>query len=394
MVNGFRVKRFGMKKILYLITSSEYGGAQKYVFDLAVNLPPEYQAMVAAGSGDGELFSRLTDYPKVKTIKIFNLKRLPGPFAVWKCLKEIIKLLSQEKPDILHLNSTVAGCLGSWSAKIYKKRTKSDLKVIYTVHGWVFLEPGFLKSQIYFLAEKISSKWKDLFIVLSEKDRSIGLAKKIASPKKIIKIYNGIDVSALKILPKEKAREILPDSFRQPNQAMIGVIANLYATKGLDFLIKAIALIKKNGQTLNTKYQIIGDGPERKNLERLIAKLNLSDCVFLAGRIPEASKYLTAFDIFVLPSIKEGMPFVILEAMAAEVPIIATKVGAIPEMIENNVSGILVEPKNPTVLAKAIEEFLSNPAKQKNLAENARHNLEKFSLKSMLSQTYLLYSQK
>jgi len=397
-----------MKKILYLITSSEFGGAQKYVFDLAVNLPPaQYRAVVAAGwaegavsAAGGALFSRLADFPNIKTVKIFNLKRLPRPLAAWRCLKEILKLLNQENPTVLHLNSTVAGCLGSLAAKIYKKKTKATLKVIYTVHGWVFLEPGFIKSRIYFLAEKISAKWKDLFIVLSERDLQVGIRKKIAPQSKFIKIYNGLNEEALHFLPPEEAKKILPDDCRKNNIPIIGTIANFYPTKGLPFLIEAARILVKikpspnlsrSAQIRRWFFVIIGDGPKRKNLEKQIAQANLKENIFLAGRISSGARYLKAFDIFVLPSVKEGLPWVILEAMAAEVPIIATNVGGVPELIENEKSGLLVEPKNPTALAGAIEDLLNNPTQQKSLAHEAKQRITKFSLSQMLSQTYSLY---
>lgn len=381
-----------MKKIFYLITSSEYGGAQKYLRDLAVNLPSaEYQAIIAAGGGDDELFKQLADFSAIKIIKIPSLQRLPNIHNARKCLKEIVQLLLREKPDILHLNSSMAGFLGSWAGQIYKKKTKATLKIIYTVHGWVFLEPGFLKSRLYFLAEKLSVKWKNIFIVLSEHDRQIGLSKKITSPEKIVKIYNGLNPRTIDFLTKERAREqILPPAYRDVAKPLIGAIANFYGTKGLPYLIKAASLLRQQKQ--NFFLVIIGDGPERKKLESLITRLKLSDCVFLAGRIPQAAQYLTAFDIFVLPSVKEGFPFVILEAMAAGAPIVATKVGGIPEIIENEKSGLLIKPKNPMALANAIKNFLNNPKQQKSLAENAKQQVEEFSLSRMIEQTYQLYN--
>ena len=379
-----------MKKILYLITSSEYGGAQKYVFDLAVNLPEaKYQATVAAGSGDGELFKRLAGFPLVKAIKLSNLKRLPGPLAAKRCLKEILELLTKEQPDILHLNSSMAGCLGSWAAKVYKKNTKANLKVVYTVHGWVFLEPSFLKPRIYFLAEKITARWKDVFIVLSERDLQIGLKRKISRENKFVKIYNGLNDEAPCFLTKETARKILPAEFQKNNLPIIGTIANFYPTKGLQYLIEAARLLKEKNKNIN--FIIFGDGPEKKKLEKQIAESNLEKNIFLAGRIPSAARYLTAFDIFILPSVKEGLPYAILEAMAAELPIVATGVGGIPELIENNKSGLLVEPKNPVALASAIEGLLADPNQQKNLAREAKQRIKKFSLAKMLNQIYSLY---
>jgi len=403
--------------MVYLITSSEFGGAQKYVFDLATNLnPQENKIVVAVGShGDGEFLKKLAAFPYIKTVQLKNLKRLPNPLTAKKCLKEITTLLRQEKPDVLHLNSTTAGCLGSLAAKIYKKKTGARLRVIYTVHGWAFLEPGFIKSKIYLLAEKLTAPYKDLFIVLSETDRQVALKKYLVPAEKIKKIYNGLNPNSLQFLPVEQAKKILPSGWQKNNKPVIATIANFYKTKGLKFLIKAIALIKNNsqpqqlddnplsfippffpqsgkgGQIGDCQLLIIGDGPERKKLERLIANLNLKEQVFLAGRIPQASQYLKAFNIFVLPSVKEGMPFAILEAMAADLPIIATRVGGLPEIIENNVSGILVEPKNPLALAKAIKDLLNDPAKQKNLAIQAKQQVLKFSLSQMLKQTFALY---
>lgn len=374
-----------MKKILYLITQSEFGGAQKYVFDLATNLPPyQFAAVVAAGEqGDGELFERLADFLRVKTIKLKRLKRLPSIFNAFSALKEIEKMLLAEKPDALHLNSTTAGVLGSWAAQRYKKKTDLALKVIYTAHGWAFLEPGFLKQKIYLLAEKITAKHKDIFIVLSEKDKQAALKYKIASQEKIKKIYNGIDQNSLRFLKKSEAQKAIGLS------PVLGVIANLYATKGLNYLVEAVHLLKRKND--NITLAIVGEGQERKKLEQQIAKYGLKENVWLLGRLPNVSQYLKTFDIFVLASVKEGFPFVILEAMSAGLPIIATTVGAIPEILENEKSALLVEPKNPQALAQAITKLLDNPEKQKNLAQSAKQKAENFSLRKTLSQTYSLY---
>jgi len=211
----------------------------------------------------------------------------------------------------------------------------------------------------------------------------MALKYKIAPLKKIIKIYNGINPVDLNFLEKQEARKILGVS------PALGNIANFYKTKGLGYLIEAMYILQQQGKDIGLV--IIGDGPERKSLEKQIAKYNLEKNVFLLGKKTKASRYLKAFDIFVLPSVKEGFPFVILEAMSAEIPIIATTVGAIPEILENEKSGILVPPKNSKALVGAIIELLDSPQKQKNLAENAKQKLANFSLSQTLSQTYSLY---
>ena len=131
---------------------------------------------------------------------------------------------------------------------------------------------------------------------------------------------------------------------------------------------------------------------ERKKLEELIKKHNLENNFFLVGAIADACKYLKAFNVFVLPSVKEGFPWVILEAMAAEVPIVATKVGAIPEVIENNKNGILVEPRDSKAIAESIERLLKNRSLGDELAKAGRKTvMEKFSLEKMINEIEKLF---
>ncbi len=112
----------------------------------------------------------------------------------------------------------------------------------------------------------------------------------------------------------------------------------------------------------------------------------------MPGQIPDAAKYLKAFDIFVLPSVKEGLPYAILEAMAAGLPIVATKVGGIPEMITDGESGLLVPPKNPEALATAIEKLIAAPELRARLGQNAAAVADaKFSLQEMLQKTRQIY---
>jgi len=331
-----------MKKILYLVTKSEIGGAQKYALQLASNLK-DYKVLVAAGKENGELFN------KIPSISLKYLKRLPDPFTAFLAILEIRRILKKESPDILHLNSTTAGFLGSLASVGLK------LKVIYTVHGWAFLEPGF-KSKLYFLLEKLSSPLKDKFIVLSDFDKKQGL--RITKKKKIVKIYNGLE--KLSFLSREQARKAL--NLHQ-KEKIVGCVANFYKTKGLKYLVKA---------NLKEKIVLIGDGPERKSLKK--------DNVILLGRKKDAYKYLKAFDVFCLPSVKEGFPFVILEALQAQVPIAATKVGALPEILEEK---FLVKSESPEALKEKIEYLLKT--------KEAPKAKQDFSLEKTLKQTKNLY---
>jgi len=147
-----------------------------------------------------------------------------------------------------------------------------------------------------------------------------------------------------------------------------------------------------------SRFIIIGDGGERKNLESLIKKYNLENNFILAGQIDEASKLLPAFDIYVCSSVKEGLPYSILEAMAAGLPIITTSAGGIPEIIENpstnsgQATGLLVKPAKALALAEKIKTLLNNKTLAERLGQNAKEKVNKdFSLEKMIAETKKVY---
>ncbi|MBI2042637.1 MAG: glycosyltransferase [Candidatus Nealsonbacteria bacterium] len=372
----------GVKRVLFLVTQSEMGGAQRYIFELARGLDKQkYEISVAAGEGDGELFERIAPL-QVKTHQLINLKRAPNPYLLIAAVVEIRRLLKKEKPDVLFLCSTTAGLLGSIAAIFL------PAKVVYRIGGWAFRDPRtFWKNWLILLAEKMTAPLKDRIIVNSEIDRNLAIKYKIAPPGKIIKIYNGIDPDSLNFLSQQEARNRLTPGVNQGvNQVVVGTVANFYKTKGLEYLIEGFARsdLAKGGSNLI----IIGEGRERPKLETLIKKHKIEDKVILAGRLPDAYKYLKAFDVFALPSLKEGFPWIILEAMAAEAPIVATKVGALPEIIDDAKEGFLVEPKNSKALAEKIKWALEHQQEAKEMTARAKIKvLARFSLSKMIEAT-------
>ena len=370
------------KKIIYLVTQSEWGGAQKYIYDLATNLPKDrFDILVAAGEGDNELFNRLED-KKIPVYRLKHIVRAIRPIKDLLALFELIKLFKKEKPDIIHLNSSKISILGSLAAKSYKSKT------IYTVHGWVFNEPLHAwKKKFYYYAEKLTARWKNLIITVSEYDHQIALKNKIADPKKLITITNGI--SQLNFLEAKLAKNELLAQHATQDKRLIGTIANLYPTKGIEYLIKAAAELIKNDS--NLIFIVIGQGSERKKLEQLIKNNKLTNNFLLLGKIDKAYKYLKAFDIFVLPSVKEGWPYTLLEALSAGLPIVATKVGGVPEIICDQKNGLLVTAADEKSLAKAINELISNPKLVSSLKQNSLESSQRFDFKNTLEKTLKIY---
>jgi glycosyltransferase involved in cell wall biosynthesis len=409
-----------MKKILYLITQSELGGAQRYVFDLALNLKDEYEITVACGE-PGEA-GQLAEQLKEKGISYFiipHLKRAISPISDFIALLEIIKLIKNLKPDFIHLNSSKISILGSiaYLPLLYKERAGGEVesanhksKIIYTVHGWVFNEPlPAWQKKFYLHAEKITARFKDELICVSEYDRQIALQNKIAPADKLITIHNGI--SLIDFYDKEEARQkfsvmlarlaITPEkravfrdsiaSLTRSSRMTIGSIGNLYKTKGLEYLIRAGKILKE--KNIDFKIVIIGEGPEKANLANLINNLGLSDNIILAGRINDAARLLPAFDVYICPSVKEGLSYTIIEAMQAGLPIVATKVGGNPELITDGQEGPLVEARDPEAIAAAVIKLMDDPILTEQLTTAAKTKaLARFTLAKMVADTKKIYS--
>ena len=213
--------------------------------------------------------------------------------------------------------------------------------------------------------------------------------------KKIVNIYNGI--SNISYLSKEESREkisnIIPDLKRYKDVKWIGTIAELHPIKNIDLAISAMSDIKQYNKDI--KYIVIGNGEKKEELNNKIKELDLTDTVFLTGPINEASKYLKAFDLFILVSKSEGLGYVLLEAGMAKLPTIATNVGGIPEIITDRENGVLIRPGDSKEISHAIEYIFTNQDKCEIYSEELYKKVsENFSIHSMISKTEELYIRK
>ncbi len=389
------------KSILYLITQSELGGAQRYVFDLATNLKQEFGIIAAFGEqGEkGELAEQLKQ-AGITYYAIPHLKRAVSPINDFLAFIEIIKLIKKIKPDIIHLNSSKISILGSLAALFIRIfairgiRINSRIGIIYTVHGLVFNEPLPRWQKLFYkYAEKFTAKFKDKIICVSEFDRRTAIKEKICNPEKLITIRNGI--APINFYSREEAMKIIYSKIvnckLKIENFLVGSIANLYKTKGLEYLIEAASVLITNYQ-LPITVIIIGEGEERKYLEDLISQLNLNNNVILAGSVGNAAKLLPAFDIYACPSVKEGLSYTIMEAMQAGLPIAATNAGGNPELIEDEKTGLLSATKNPQMLAEKIAYLMNNPAARQALGAEAKEKVnDEFGLERMVEEIKEIY---
>jgi len=382
------------KKILYLVTQFQWGGAQKYIHDLVNNLDEsKYIAEIGVG---GLNKCDWLDELKSNGFKVWRLKHVVWAVNFWHDFLsgfELYGLFCKSEPDIIHLNSSKIGSTGAVVAWIFKKLHNKNLKIIYTVHGFVFNEPlSIFRKKFYLWSERISGKFKDKIICVSEHDKIIGLNKHIANHKKFVTIHNGIGLNRLNLVDKNESRKKLTSICSVPvNDYWIGTIANLYSTKGLEYLARAAKILSDKHN--NLRFFIIGEGAQRKSLENKIEKLNLQNKFCLLGTVPKAFRYLKAFDIFCLSSVKEGFPYTLIEALTAGLPIVTTQVGGVMEIIESNINGLVVPAKKPAELAKALEKIIT----QKELSDKFRKNnlikAKEFSLEKMIEKTEKIYQE-
>ncbi len=398
------------RKILYIITKSNWGGAQRYVFDLATNLPKDRFEVAVACGGSGPLATKL-QAAGIRAINVPGLERDINFIRERRSLFSLFKIFSREKPDIIHLNSSKAGGLGSAAAFAYKLLTFNfKLLTVFTAHGWAFNEnrPRWQKGAIKILSWA-ASLFQDRIIVINRADWLA--AKKFIPAKKLVLIYHGI--KPRERLAREEARRFLAAKVGCPlgeNALVVGTVAEHTKNKGLGHLIDAVNQMKSqitifksqtnslpcrqagNYQIPKFKTIIIGEGELRRELERQIQTLKLGDTVHLPGFVPDAERLLTAFDVFVLPSIKEGLPYVIMEAMAAGLPVVASAVGGVPDLITHRREGLLVKPASVRDLAEALLEVAGDEKTRQNLGNKAETKIDQyFRLENMIAKTEALY---
>jgi len=375
------------KKILYVITKSNFGGAQRYVYDMATRLPKKDCTVAVAFGGDGILKTKLED-AKIRSISIPALGRDVRPLSDIRAFFSLLRIIVREKPDILHLNSSKIGIMGGIAGRMARVQ-----KIIFTAHGWAFTEDrAFLSRMIIKLLQWFTIILTHTTIAVSQETADQINDMRLAR-KKIRVIYNGR--SPIRFMAREKARAELLSAQNQKldkKTLWIGTIAELHRNKGVRYAIRAMAMLAKDKPNTPFVFVIIGEGEERARLEKLIKEEDLTEKVFLVGFQENAPQLMKAFDVFVLPSIKEGLPYTLVEAGMARLPVVASQVGGIPEVIEDMRSGILVQPKKPSELASAFIFLTEKKTQAKDLGKTLSERVKKqFSPQHMLENTLHAY---
>ena len=371
------------RPIIWMIDSLGPGGAEQLMPAILKNLKQTgfniriCALQIRAGNPIASDLERL-GLP-VDLVPIPNLRQ---PFNLFR----ILRYLRLHRPQLLHTQLEFADILGTVAAKLL------GIPSVSTVHTLdIFPEKksawGRMKLRWFLLG-----KFCDRVIAVSEKTRLHYLQSGGLHPDKVITLYNGVDISRFKNTDASQAAKT-KQALRLPlNSRVIITIAVLREPKGIQFMIEALPAILE--QFPDVHYLIVGDGEYSAALTELVTALAIKNHVTFAGHRTDIPDLLACSDIFVLPTLKDALPTVLIEALAAERPIVASDVGGVPEIIENGVNGLLVASGDPSKLAEACLRLLKdNELSRQIVLAGSKTVQQRFNINAQIEQLSRMYEE-
>ena len=360
-------------KILHIITRLDKGGSS----DIAMLCAQEmlrrgHDVYLLSGSTkESDVKRALSFMPEDRTIFIEELARNINPVSDMASFFRIYLLINKLQPELIHTHSSKAGMLGRWAAWLFNLKSKitrktTRVKVIHMPHGHILF--GYFSPALSYLVrfiEKITTLITDKIITLTTLESEEYMLYKVAPKEKLITIHNGIN---LKIYDVNRKIDPPKDIFQYKGTTIL-CVSRLKPTKGQRYLLEAMPFVLHNSP--DTRLLLVGDGTDRKQLERQAHLLNIENNVFFLGERTDIDSLLSISQLFVLPTLNEGLGIVLLEAQAMGVPVVASKVGGIPEVVKDYETGILVPPANSKELAFSILNILTKPELRGKLSKSA-----------------------
>ena len=372
--SAFQYKNRGKIKIAHLIYGLKYGGAEKLLIPFTTQLNKEkFETIVIALYLGGPVLEKL----RKESVKVY-LIREDAKFGIFDFFK-LISILKKEKVDIIHTHLFLADFWGGLASRLCRGSLH-----ITTTHGFFLSD-----DRIYNFKQRLRVILPKYIIAVSKKDADTCINRLGVAEEKIRVIYNGIEIKEPPPRPNQKLKKDLCID----NDKVILNVGSLEEIKGHIYLLKAAEELLKARKDI--VFLIIGDGSLRDELQKFIDERKLNNYVKLLGLKDNVDDYLSICDIFLSTSLSEGLSLSILEAMALGKCVIATNVGGNPEIIDNNINGILVPPKDPLKIAQALNTLLENDPLRKELGENARSKVKKyFNQETMIKRLEDFYIEK
>jgi len=337
-------------------------------FELSFAIPPDSPFYDKIAKEDVNVYSlKISRRP-------FKLKNLKGLYDLWKIIKS-------GRYDIVHTHTSVGGFIGRLIARI-----NNVPLVLWTIHGWSFDYPFGtpLRRRLFWAIEKFLDRFTDHYVAISKNMQEVGIKAGISDRGKVTLIYHGIEIGG----PIDGGSQ--SGSEMKNGNPVVGTVGRLEPQKAIDDFLKAARIVKEHIPQVS--FIIVGDGPLKKELERLSITLGIEGNVVFTGWQENVAKYIAGMDIFCLTSRWEGFGIILLEAMAMKMPIVATRVGGVPEIVEEGKGGILVPPGKPEELANGLCLLLSDAKMRKQMGYyNAEKVKTVFNVKDMIKKYEEMY---
>ncbi len=324
--------------IVQLMASPFFGGPERQMLGLALALPRPYRTTFLSFSEGGRCRPLLEEVRRQGLCAVELEHNFP---AVRRAVHEVVRQLRRLRADLVSCSGYKPDLIGWLAAR------QCGIPAVSVSHGWT---GATWKVRVYETVDRLALRWMDAVVCVSEA-QAAKVRLTATRPERIHVIRNAVALEKF-ANADPRYRQELQSFFKTPRGRIIGAAGRLSPEKGVDQLIQAAALLARSDPSLGVV--IFGEGPLRKELTRLIARLGLADHVVLPGFRGNLEDYLPHFDVVALPSHTEGLPVIVLEAFAARVPVVATAVGGVPEVIEDGVSGFLVPPGDVPALANHI----------------------------------------
>lgn len=383
-------------KVLHVITRLDRGGSAQNTLLTCLGLSDRYEMVLVHGLS---LESQMTDWEwqsvhrgieeakdrGVKVVPISSLVRKIAPVQDLQAFFSLWRLMLQERPDIVHTHTSKTGILGRWAAKMAGVPI-----IVHTPHGHVFYGHfGPLVSRFFLAIERLMASITDRMVALSEGERNDYIRFSVSSPDKIVTIHSGVEIDRYmkaEVNVEEKRRSL----GLNPNGLVVGTVGWLLPIKGPIHLLNAMARIWRNHPEIRLVF--VGKGELEGKLRAEASRMGVSERVTFLGWRDDIPEIMQILDIFVLPSLNEGMGRVLVEAMAAGRPVVASKVGGIPDLVEHKKNGFLVGPGDVNGTSLAIKRLLIDREMRDEMGRMGRTMAQNFTVEGMVEKIDALYS--
>jgi glycosyltransferase involved in cell wall biosynthesis len=339
-------------RILIVATLAEVGGVGSYIAMLLPALVERFDIVVAA-HGPGPLRD-VTSASGARFVPLTHMRRPINPFRDLLALVEFIRVCRRVRPDIVHANSSKAGVIVRLAAALARVPIR-----IFSVHGWAFSVPGMNRTVLW--ADRLVRPLTSYTICVSAYDRELGIAARTCVGEKTVVIHNGIDAG--RFAPAKHGTRDVP---------VLVSVGRLAAQKDYGTLVHALSKLDR----ATYRALIVGSGPDELMLVAEIKRLGLADSIELLGERADVARILSSADAFVLSSIYESLPISILEAMAAALPVAATRVGGVPELVLEGETGFVVPVGDVDALAEALRTLIGDPELRRRFGRAGRARVE------------------